>query len=267
MHEAFALHHSRVQPIKDAEQLVRVATEQGSGEDHGAVARRRERAQGVSLSRICALQFVNFIRDAVVEKAVEIATDELDWRNPMNLGVVRLPEWTVQRPARFLILRRQYLAVLHLAKIAAPELVVSTEDWPSGVRVHDHSQVRAALRGSEAMSPEVAKLGPLPRDDKDAGRLDLNRPPRLRRAVILGEANVAECRAESFADDAPIPHTELVDSCESVRCGTIADAVDDENPNARSRGDALARPFLDQLRGDHSKRIESSPSGVRKDAP
>ena len=49
------------------------------------------------------------------------------------------------------------------------------------------------------MPPEVPELSPLARDE-GTGRRDLSRLPRLGRAVILGESNADECRAESFKD-------------------------------------------------------------------
>ena len=53
--------------------------------------------------------------------------------------------------------------------------------------------------------------------------------------MILRKSNVAESGAESFADDAPIPHTDLVDTREAVRSGAIAHAIDDEDPDGWNR--------------------------------
>jgi hypothetical protein len=84
-------HHAAIQTVKNVEEFVCVAAEQRSCQYHRAIARRRQRAQGVSLCRLTALQLMNFVRDAVVEESIQVAPNELDRCHAVDLLVVGLP--------------------------------------------------------------------------------------------------------------------------------------------------------------------------------
>src|SRR5208282_1586937 len=82
------------------EKFVRVAAQECPREDCNVSGGRSQGPESIPLGRIPSLQFVNFIRDGVIEEPVaHVPPDEVDGCKAADLLSICLPKRAVERPA------------------------------------------------------------------------------------------------------------------------------------------------------------------------
>src|ERR1035437_2855197 len=97
--KAFFEHSCRPESKQDIEEFVCVTAQECPGEHRNVPCRCSQCAQCVTLGRISSLQFVHFIGDGVIEEAIHVPPDEVNWCKASNLLPICLPKRAVDWPA------------------------------------------------------------------------------------------------------------------------------------------------------------------------
>src|SRR5581483_1412299 len=140
---------------------------------------------------------MHLVGNCVVEKSViQIAADKVDWRVPLHLRPVGLPEWAVEGTACFArdsqILRTDALTVLGLLEVALAQLVGCGQDRLARVWI-DHAALEWSGMGCYVCMPPVKmQLRSFTRNQKDGRRTHHCIPPSARRTGILAQTHVAQ---------------------------------------------------------------------------
>src|SRR6185312_2260622 len=123
----------RIDPEQDMEDVGSHASGERAGQDNELVYRRSQSPERVSLRRVGGLRLMDLVGNAVSEKRAQITADEFDWRVPPDLGLVGLPQRTIQRPA----CRIENLAeTLFAVEIRSEEPAIVIDDhWQTAIGI------------------------------------------------------------------------------------------------------------------------------------
>jgi hypothetical protein len=113
-------------------------------------------SQGIALRGLRALQFVYFVRNAVIEEPIaEIAAYEFNRRHSLDPCVVRLPEGTEERFPPSFGFRQHNLRVLDFAEVCAAQLILTSDNRPSRIRIDNTAIEWTTLGRCVGVPPEV----------------------------------------------------------------------------------------------------------------
>src|SRR5215471_7932794 len=115
------------------------------------------------------------------------------------------------------------------------------------------------------MAPEIAKLRPLPAYYKQTRTRTSGGPAFARTGISLAQPHVGERRVQARPHDSLALQLDFIDSVRSFWIATITDVVHHEHANAGDGLDSFTRPFLHQVRRNHSNRCVRRSVGVNMD--
>ena len=104
---------------------------------------------------------MNFVRDAVIEEAIQVPADELNWRHTVDLVVVGLPEGTKERFPGFGRFGPDGFRDFYFPEVRTPKLVLTEDHRTAGIGIHDTAIKSTTARHSVCMPPKVTELGPV----------------------------------------------------------------------------------------------------------
>src|SRR5438034_498035 len=144
-------HLARLKPKQDLKNIISVATEQRAGEHERLRGGAGQRAQGIPLGGIGALELMHLVGDGKIKETLQVASNEVDYGIASNLRAVRLPEGAIELAAglevRFarIAVGSEPLAQPHFLEICGKQalVVLAAVDWLAGVRI-DHAPLISA---------------------------------------------------------------------------------------------------------------------------
>src|SRR5215469_14884070 len=115
------------------------------------------------------------------------------------------------------------------------------------------------------MAPEIAKLRPLPSYYKQARTRTSGGPAFACAGKSLAQPHVSEARVQALPHDSLALQLDFIDSVWSFWIATVTDVVHHEHANAGDGLDSFTRPFLHQVRRNHSNHCVRRSVGVNMD--
>src|SRR5215472_4866036 len=115
------------------------------------------------------------------------------------------------------------------------------------------------------MAPEIAELSSLPSYDKQTRTRTRGSPAFARAGTSLAQPHISEGRVQALPHNPLALQLDFIDSMRNLRIAAVTDIVHHEHADTRNGLDSFTRPFLHQVRRNHSNRCVRHSVGVNMD--